>query len=546
MQADVATMYLPRSTGLSVGEGDGAGGGGAGCAQAIARTNPAQATPNPNRSIYFMNSSGRDYSGNIRRPAGVNATTMTLSRQHLMMSVALAVPAAIVVLIAVNSLQSREKLALVERVAQGHVVDVMRDACAQDPGWFLAGPRLARPSLAERDQPDADVRLPRPSREQLPFEIFAYDDSYSPSSVAGPRFPDDFKNAMRGTPPVKLVSSTFASDTGTGVQAAVLTGWQGKCAVLLVRQQPAPGRSVTQAGLFIGLFAIFFVVAMVSVRPTGMRIRALADAAINSARSDYAELVKVGGSDEIGSLGSQFNETAAELRRKVIESRDREEVLRRYVDNTSADVAEPLGELESHLSRIMAARPDSDVVSALKETHRINTRLQNHSAVIRLRGITDATPRESVDLAEVVQGLAESRQSLAAAAQVTIDASRATTPTTVQADTILMRQAIANVIDNAIVHNRPGGTVRITLDSYDRGQRFRLLVADSGPGVTDEDFEGLTANKRFRGDESRTRRPGGRGLGLALAREVADRFGMQLDLRQPHGGGFEAEFSTRT
>jgi hypothetical protein len=59
---------------------------------------------------------------------------------------------------------------------------------------------------------------------------------------------------------------------------------------------------------------------------------------INSARSD-TELVKVEAvTNRIAR--SQFNETAAELRRKVIESRDREEVLRRYVDNTSADVAD--------------------------------------------------------------------------------------------------------------------------------------------------------------------------------------------------------------
>lgn len=471
---------------------------------------------------------------------------MTLSRQHLLTSVALALPAAILVLLAVNTLESREKSALIERVAQGHVVDVMRDACVQDPGWFLAGPRLPRPSLADRQLPDADVHLPRPSREQLPFEIFAYDDSFSPSSVAGPRFPDAFRNAMRGSPPVKLVSGSFASDAGEGVQAAVMTGWSGPCAVLLVRQQPAPGRWLTQAGLFTGLFALFFAVAMASVRPTGMRVRTLADAVLRSARSDYAELVRVTGSDEIGSVGSQFNETAAELRAKVIESRDREEVLRRYVDNTSADVAEPLGELETHLGRMMAARLDRDVVSAVKEAHRINTRLQNHSAVIRLRSITDATPRESVNLADVVRTVVDSRRALADAAQVTINTSKAAAPATVQADTILMRQAIANVVDNAIVYNRPGGTVRITLDAYDHGQRFKLLIADSGPGVSEEDFNGLTANKRFRGDESRTRRPGGRGLGLALAREVADRFGMQFDLRQPDSGGFEAEFATRT
>ena len=470
---------------------------------------------------------------------------MTLSRQQFLMSVALAVPAAAVVLLGTNALQNYEKFKLIERVAQGHAVDTQRDACIQDPGWFLAGPRLARPSLAERNIPDADVHLPRPSKEQLPFEIFAFDDQYSPSSVAGPRFPNEFKNRMRGSPPEKLVSGTFDSDAGEGVQAAIATGWSGPCAILLFRQQPPSGRFARQAGLFIGLFGLFFVVAMLSVRPLGMRVRKLTQAAVNSARSEYTELINVKASDEIGSLASQFNETAAEFRRKVIESRDREEVLRRYVDNTSADVAGPLGELEGHLSRIMAARQDSDVASAMKESHVINTRLQNHSAVIRLRSINDATPRETVNLTDVVRSVVDSRSSLAEACGVTIDTSKAGASATVQADSVLVRQAVANVIDNAILYNRAGGMVRIVLESYDRGQRFKLLIADNGPGVSDEDFAGLTANKRFRGDESRTRRPGGRGLGLALALEVADRFGMSFDLRQPSAGGFEAEFATR-
>ena len=145
----------------------------------------------------------------------------------------------------------------------------------------------------------------------------------------------------------------------------------------------------------------------------------------------------------------------------------------------------------------------------------------------------------------VVQQLVKSRRALAAACDVTLDVSKVSTPTVIQADAMLVEQAIANLLDNAIVYNQPGGSVRIELSPYDHGRRFRLLVADSGPGVTDEELAGLTANKRFRGDESRTRRPGGRGLGLALAREVADRFGLQLDLRQPAGGGFEAEIATR-
>ena len=92
---------------------------------------------------------------------------------------------------------------------------------------------------------------------------------------------------------------------------------------------------------------------------------------------------------------------------------------------------------------------------------------------------------------------------------------------------------------------REGGSVRVSTNVYDHGKRFRLIVTDGGPGVSDEEFAGLTANKRFRGDEARSRRPGSRGLGLALAREIADRFGLQLDIRRPMKGGLEVEFTTR-
>ena len=61
-----------------------------------------------------------------------------------------------------------------------------------------------------------------------------------------------------------------------------------------------------------------------------------------------------------------------------------------------------------------------------------------------------------------------------------------------------------------------------------------------------EDFKVLTAIRRFRGDEHRTRRPGAPGLGLAVTKEVADRFGLRLDLRRPAAGGFEAEISGPT
>jgi signal transduction histidine kinase len=112
------------------------------------------------------------------------------------------------------------------------------------------------------------------------------------------------------------------------------------------------------------------------------------------------------------------------------------------------------------------------------------------------------------------------------------------------ADPALIEQAVTNIVGNAILYNTPGGRVEIDLKGYERDSRFTLRVTDTGPGVSDDEFAGLTANRRFRGDEGRTRRPGGRGLGLAITREVADRFGLVLNLRRPSAGGFEVEVGT--
>jgi signal transduction histidine kinase len=476
---------------------------------------------------------------------------MTLARRNVIASLAAAAPIAVVLFLAAGWLQSYERRVDLQRVAEAHLAPILRDACESDPQWFIAGARTSRPRPEDRQMPDADVRLPRPSAEEFPFEFFPFDDQFVGTTVAAPRFPDDFKRAMRTSPPARMMSGEYTGRAGTGQQVAVLTGWTpGPCAALLFRQQPVPGHAVRQTALFVLMYALAFGTVWVSLLPTSRRIRALSLLAKQSARQDYAEVVELRGNDEIGSLRSVFNDAAADIRRKAVDAREREDALRRYVEQATDDVAAPMGDLESQLSGLvgrsgLSGDDDGRLRRAVKEAHRLKMRLDNLAAVTRLRGITDTTPREAVDLSAVVARVVAGRDALARAAGVAVECPPPPAGITVQADTLLLEQAIGNLLDNAIVYNRPGGRVRVDLTAYEHGQRFRLVVADDGPGVSDEEFAALTANKRFRGDEARTRREGGRGLGLALAREVADRFGLQLDLRQPTSGGLEAEISPR-
>ena len=104
---------------------------------------------------------------------------------------------------------------------------------------------------------------------------------------------------------------------------------------------------------------------------------------------------------------------------------------------------------------------------------------------------------------------------------------------TIEGDEALIERAVSNVVDNAVRYNGPGGKVKVTLSRDDADAASGCRIVDTGRGVTEEEFRSLTAIRRFRGDEGRNRRPGAPGLGLAVAREVADRFQLQLDLRRP-------------
>ena len=114
-------------------------------------------------------------------------------------------------------------------------------------------------------------------------------------------------------------------------------------------------------------------------------------------------------------------------------------------------------------------------------------------------------------------------------------------PLVAPSDHTLLEQALSNLVDNAIRYNHAGGHVAVLLDRA--GDGFVLSVTDDGSGVMDEELSRLTT-RWFRGSESRTRRPDGKGLGLAIATESVKRVGLALTFARPGETGLRAEIRT--
>jgi len=466
---------------------------------------------------------------------------MKLRPRLLVTALAVALPLTILLYAINEHLHARNQRLILERVVASQLTDDTRERCESNPNWFLAGPRPDRPRPEVLAAPDADVTAPRPPTQMLPLEYFAYDEAFSAMSSAAPRFPNDLRMELRRGP--KVVTTEFSTPEGTGWQTAVMTGWErSPCAVLLYRLRPIVRPWYERSGMFLALFVAILAAGLVAGGPLVLRVLRLGAEARQSAGGEYQSTISVGGRDELSAVAFAFNEAAADIRRRATDVRDRDDSLRRYIANTADSVTTPLLALEQRLARLVDGRDPADAAPALVDAHSLAMRIQNLSVAATLRMSLESPARDRVELNALVARVADRHAGFARARQVAIQTVIPPQPIVIAADAALIEQAISNLVDNAIRYNRSGGQAVLTLDRTTDG-RFSLRVTDDGPGAPDETIARLNANRRFRGDEGKSGRPGELGLGLAIVREVSDRFGIKWAFRKNSKGWFEAELT---
>ncbi len=280
-------------------------------------------------------------------------------------------------------------------------------------------------------------------------------------------------------------------------------------------------------------------------------MRRLADQVRRSAASSYAQPVHVEQDDEVAELARAFNEAGATVRVQLTEIQAREETLRQFVANTTHDVAIPMSVLRGHLSSlesVLAAHGESGTAAqshlhdAVKETHYMASLLRNLAVATKLGDTSAPLAEGPVDLSALVERVIGRHRPIARATSVGLDYAVPDAALVVQTDATLLEQALSNLVDNAVRYNAAGGHVAVVLDGVG-SDGFVLSVTDDGVGVSDEELAHLTT-RWFRGSEARTRRPDGKGLGLAIASEACERLGLTLTFSPPEAGGLSAVIAT--
>ena len=236
--------------------------------------------------------------------------------------------------------------------------------------------------------------------------------------------------------------------------------------------------------------------------------------------------------DELGKLGTVFNAMLGRLQAAF-------DQLRRFTADASHELRTPLtairsvGEVALQDQRSPAEYRDV-IGSMLEEVDRLTRLSESLLALSRADAGHIELQREAISLvrlakeaSSVVEVLAEEKQQHI---EIEGDANLA-----VSVDRLILRQAIINLLDNAIKYSPPRSHILGRVQSGGDNRVF-LDVIDQGSGVPRE-HQPHIFDRFFRVDKARTREWGGAGLGLSITRWAVEVHGGLITLESEEGHG---------
>jgi signal transduction histidine kinase len=221
----------------------------------------------------------------------------------------------------------------------------------------------------------------------------------------------------------------------------------------------------------------------------------------------------------------------AELRQAAQAFNTMQTRLQRFVNDRTQVLAAMSHDLKTPLTRLRlrAELLDDDELRQRFEKDLREMEAMVGDALSALRGLDAPAAVQAVDLTALLHGLVADQREMGRDVAL---AGAVAAP--LRADPALLRRAIGNLVDNAVLY---GQQARITVS--DTPQAVRVQVRDAGPGIAPELLERVF-DPYFRVEASRNRATGGTGLGLGIARGIVRAAGGELTLRNHPEGGLEA------
>ncbi|MGH3166303.1 MAG: sensor histidine kinase [Trebonia sp.] len=237
--------------------------------------------------------------------------------------------------------------------------------------------------------------------------------------------------------------------------------------------------------------------------------------------------------DEFTRLGETLNDLFARLEASF-------QAQRHFVANASHELRTPLT-AERTLLQVALADPEADTATlraACEQVLSLGLRTERliDSLLTLATGQRGIERWEPFDLAALVTQVAGRAGKAAAAGGIRLDAK--VSPAVTSGDPRLTESLVANLVDNALRYNTPGGWAEIATATRD-GHAV-VSVRNTGPSIPPQEVEGLFRPFQ-RLAAHRSQASGGHGLGLAIVRAIADAHRATITARAREDGGLDIE-----
>ncbi|MBE9609609.1 sensor histidine kinase [Chitinilyticum piscinae] len=262
---------------------------------------------------------------------------------------------------------------------------------------------------------------------------------------------------------------------------------------------------------------------------TGLRpLAKLRNLVANRKPQDMSPIVMPDAPDEVIQIADSLNELLSTTEASIARQR-------RFIADAAHQLRTPLAGLKSQTELAMRETSPEQLRDRLRMVHTSATRsihLVNQLLTLARSepGSQTGIPKVQMDLARMLRDITAESVPRALAAGVDLGCEIFVSEAVTEGNSALLRELFINLVDNAIKYIPRNGCITVRL--LEDATHYRISVEDDGPGIPDEDK--VRVFERF---YRREQTGNGCGLGMAIVREIAERHGGTVELRDadPHG-----------
>ncbi len=294
------------------------------------------------------------------------------------------------------------------------------------------------------------------------------------------------------------------------------------------------------------LFGIAYgVLSMAIEQFVNSRIKVLYRTVHNLKRNRPAGEPAVPAGDAIDRVDNEVREWARERRTEIKVLEEREKFRREFIGNLAHELKTPIFNIQGYILTLLEGGLEDEKVNrdflnrASNGVDRLMKIVEDLDMITKLESGVMDLKLKALDLRGTVEEAIQELEMQARDKGVKLSNELAD-DVVVMADKGRLMQVLMNLLNNAIIYGREGGTCTVT--SYPLDEQVLVEVSDDGIGISEEHLPRLF-ERFYRVGKSRARNEGGSGLGLAIVKHIIEAHGQTISVKSREGEGTTFSFT---